>query len=157
MRRLMISAALLVASMAAAPGQDASSAAVSYCAELKQVTALALGRDRFASIAGPAREGNFRDTSLALTGWKDCSLYGAGAYTCDSQGFGTAEEAQTAQSTIVRDVLACLGTAWAEIRDRSSPGYVVLHPLRGAVSITLSLDENNDKQHVVRFTLFIRR
>jgi len=157
MRRSMISAALLVASMAAAPGQGVSSAAVPYCSELKQVTALALGRDRFASIAGPARAGNFRDTSLSLTGWKDCSLYGAGAYTCDSQAFGTADAAQAAQSTIVRDVLACLGTEWAEIKDRSSPGYVVLHPLRGAVSITLSLDENDDKQHVVRFTLFIRR
>ena len=155
MRRSMIAAALLVASMAPAPGQ--SSAGVPYCSELKQVTALALGRDRFASIAGRARAGNFRDTSLSLAGWKDCSLYGAGAYTCDSQGFGTADAAQMAQAAIVRDVLACLGTEWAEIKDRASPGYVVLHPLRGAISITLSLDENDDKQHVVRFTLFIRR
>jgi hypothetical protein len=148
---------MLMVSTAAALGQAAAPEAVPYCAELKQVTALALGRDRFTSIAGPAREGNFRDTSLSLTGWKDCSLYGAGAYTCDSQALETAEEAQQAQAATVRQVLTCLGTEWAEIKDRSSPGYVVLHPLRGAVSITLSLDENANKQHVVRFTLFIRR
>jgi hypothetical protein len=34
---------------------------------------------------------------------------------------------------------------------------VVLHPLRGAVSITLSLDQTADRQHVVRLTLFMRR
>ena len=150
-------AVALTASVMAGLAQDATSEAVPYCAELKQVIALALSRERFASIAGRPREGNYTDTSLALTGWKDCSLYGAGAYTCDSQALETAEAAGRAQATTVRQLLACLGTEWAEIKDRSSPGYVVLHPLRGAISVTLSLDEKDDKQHVVRFTLFIRR
>jgi hypothetical protein len=142
--------------MAAAIAQEAGREPP-YCAELKQVVAHALSRERFAPIAGPARDGNFRDTSLALTGWNGCSLYGAGAYTCDSPAVDGVEAAQAAQAATVQEVLACLGREWAEIKDRSSPGYVVLHPLRGAVSITLSLDENERKQRVVRLTLFVRR
>jgi hypothetical protein len=148
--------AVLVASMAVAIAQEVGKEPA-YCAGLKQVVAHALSRERFAPIAGPAREGNFRDVTLALTGWTDCSLYGAGAYTCDSQPLATAGAAQDAQAATVREVLACLGREWAEIKDRSSPGYVVLHPLRGAVSITLSLDQNDTKQHVVRLTMFLRR
>ncbi len=41
----------------------------SYCAELKQVAALALARDKFASVIGALREGNFRDSKIALPGW----------------------------------------------------------------------------------------
>jgi hypothetical protein len=152
----ILAPAVLLASMAAAIAQEAGREPP-YCAELKQVVAHALSRERFAPIAGPARDGNFRDTSLALTGWNGCSLYGAGAYTCDSPAVDGVEAAQAAQAATVQEVLACLGREWAEIKDRSSPGYVVLHPLRGAVSITLSLDENERKQHVVRLTLFVRR
>ena len=45
-----------------------------YCAELKQVAALALARDKFASIIGAAREGNFLDSKVSLPGWGDCSF-----------------------------------------------------------------------------------
>jgi hypothetical protein len=62
----------------------------SYCAELKRVAALALTRDKFASIIGAAREGNFLDSKITLPGWGDCSFYGKATYTCDSQGFKTA-------------------------------------------------------------------
>src|SRR5258708_19303241 len=41
----------------------------SYCTELKQVAALALAKDKFASIIGPAREGNFLDSKITLPGW----------------------------------------------------------------------------------------
>jgi hypothetical protein len=157
MRHLTIAVSALLASGAAALAQGGPAEMVSYCADLKRVVALALTRDGLVSIGGKTRQGDFRDTLLPFTGWKDCSLYGAGMYTCDSQDYGTAGEAEAAQARTAQQVLACLGTEWAEIKERSSPGYVVLHPLRGPVSITLSLDENDERQHVVRFTLFVRR
>jgi hypothetical protein len=137
--------------------QDAGSEAVSYCSELKQITALATTKDRFASIAAKPREGNFMDTSLALTGWKDCSLYGAGTYTCDSQGLSTAQEAEKTQDVILRELKSCLGDAWIEAKDRSSSNYAVLHDAARPVSITLSTDETDRKEHVVRLIVFVRR
>ena len=118
-----------------------------YCAELQQVAALALTKDRFASITGK---------SLALTGWKDCSLYGARNYTCDSREFPTAEAAEQAQAGILRDIQACLGKTWSEAKDRSSPSYVVLHSAIAPLSITLSRDETDTKQYLVRLILFAR-
>jgi hypothetical protein len=53
-------------------------------------------------------------------------------------------------------ILSCFAGSWLEIKDRSSPGYVVLHPARGQASITLSIDENGNKEFVVRMTLFVR-
>ena len=157
MKRVMISMPALVASIAAALAQDVAGGAVPYCADLQRVIVLAQTNQRFVSIAGKAREGNFQDTILPLAGWRDCSLYGPGMYTCDSQGLASAEQAQHAQARTVQQILSCLGTEWAEIKDRSSPGYAVLHPLRGPASITLSLDQNDDKEHLVRLTLFVRR
>jgi hypothetical protein len=130
---------------------------IPYCAELKRVAQLALSANRFASITGAPREGSFRTTTLSLTGWKDCALYGEAMYTCDSQGFAGAEEAVKAQAQIADQILSCFAGTWLEIKDRSSPGYVVLHPARGAASITLSLDETDTNNHVVRLTLFTRR
>src|SRR6266699_2461675 len=157
MRILVASAMALAASAVSALAQNAFSEAVPYCADLKRVAALALAGDRFVSITGTPRDGNFRDTSLPLTGWKDCSLYGQGTYTCDSQEFKTVEEAEKAQARIVDQILSCFAGTWLEIKDRSSPSYVVLHPARGAASITLSLDENDNKEFAVRLTLFLRR
>jgi uncharacterized protein len=137
--------------------QDVGSEAAPYCSELKQIAALAMTKDRFASITAKPREGNFMDTSLALAGWKDCSLYGAGTYTCDSRGQGTAEEAEKAQARILRELRACLGDAWTEAKDRSSSNYVVLHDAARPVSMTLSTDETDKKEHVVRLIVFVRR
>jgi hypothetical protein len=155
MKRVMIAMPVLVASIAAALAQDGGAAP--YCADLTRVVVLAQTGGRFTSIAGKTREGNFQDTILPLAGWKDCSLYGAGMYTCDSQAIATAAQAQETQARTVQQIISCLGTEWAEIKDRSSPGYAVLHPLRGPASITLSLDQNDDKEHLVRLTLFVRR
>ena len=127
-----------------------------YCAELQQVAALALTKDRFASITGKSRDGDFTDTTLALTGWKDCSLYGARNYTCDSREFPTAEAAEHAQAGILRDIQACLDKTWSEAKDRSSPSYVVLHSAIAPLSITLSRDETDTKQYLVRLILFAR-
>jgi hypothetical protein len=129
---------------------------VSYCADVKRVIALATTNDRFASIAGKPRDGNFSDTTLALAGWKDCSLYGPAMYTCDSVAVATLDDAAQAQARIVDQLLTCLAGEWAEIGDFSSPGYVVLHPVKGPASITLNLYETENKQHIVRLILFIR-
>ena len=128
-----------------------------YCSELKQIVALAMTRERFASITGKPRDGNFLNTTLALAGWQDCSLYGPATYTCDSQALATPEEAETAQARTMHDIKACLGEAWSEAGDRSSPRYVVLHHAGRPLSITLSTDQTDKNEHVVRLILFVRR
>lgn len=143
-------------SIAPAIAQDATTA-IPYCADLKRVAALASTRDRFASITGQPREGNFSETILPLTGWNNCSLYGLGMYTCDSRPLKSAQEAEAAQAQTADQILSCFAGNWLEIKDRSSPGYVVLHPARGPASITLSIDAGDDKDFVVRLTLFVRR
>jgi hypothetical protein len=128
-----------------------------YCTDLKQLTQLATRTSQFAAIAGKPREGNFRDTTLPLTGWKDCALYGATTYTCDSRALRSPLEAEAALTKTADEILRCLAGAWVEIKDRSSAAYVVLHPARGSASMTLSLDENDNKEYLVRLTLFLRR
>jgi hypothetical protein len=142
--------------LAIVTGESLAQDAASYCGDLKRVASLVSARDRFASIAGKPREGNFSDTVLPLTGWKDCSLYGAGMYTCDSPGLPTRSEAEKTQARTTDEILSCFAGSWLEIKDRSSPGYVVLHPARGLASITLSIDEGDSKEFIVRMTLFVR-
>src|SRR5215831_12030809 len=156
-RRSLILSAVLALLVEGVHAQDAATGAAPYCADLKRVAALASVRDRFASIAGKPREGQFSDTILPLTGWKDCTLYGAGMYTCDSAALKDAQEAEKAQAKIVDQVLSCFAGTWLELKDRSSPRYVVLHPTQGPASITLSIDENDNKEFVVRLILFTRR
>jgi hypothetical protein len=74
----------MVSLPALASAQDARSQAPSYCFDLTRVVDLAMTKERFASIAGRPRQGSFLNTSLVLADWKDCSLYGAATYTCDS-------------------------------------------------------------------------
>src|SRR5262249_22563257 len=114
-------------------------------------------RDRFAAITGKPREGSFSDTTLPLPGWGDCALYGAGMYTCDSKGVKGAEAAEAALAKTADEILSCFAGPWLEIKDRGSPGYVVLHPARGPASITLSTDQNDEAEFVVRLSLFGRR
>src|SRR5262245_55864297 len=150
--------ALAVASLpATALAQSARSQAPPYCFDLSRITDLAVTKERFASIAGRPRQGDFRDTSLMLPNWKDCSLYGATTYTCDSSEMETAEEAERARAAILDQVKACLGAGWAEAAERSSPSYVVLHDAARPVSITLSTDQTDGKKHVVRLIVFVRR
>jgi len=128
----------------------------SYCPDLKQITNLAATRGRFASIMGTPREGNFFDTTLPLTGWRSCALYGAATYTCDSEPLAGADEAARLQAGTVQYIIACLGENWAEDRERSGAGYVVVRPVAGAASITLSIDRDERDRSLVRFTLFLR-
>ena len=137
--------------------QSARSQAPPYCFDLTRIVDLAVTKERFASIAGRPRPGDFRDASLMLAGWKDCSLYGAATYTCDSAEMDTAEEADEARRDILDRVKSCLGAGWAEAAERSSPSYVVLHNAARPVSITLSADQTESKRHVVRLTVFVRR
>jgi hypothetical protein len=132
-------------------------AAASYCDDLKQVAGHALHAGRFSSIAGSPLDGSFSDTTLPLTGWSGCSLYGATTYSCDSPMLPNAEAAEKAQARIVDEILSCFAGTWLHALDRSSSGYAVMHPVQGAASITLSVDEVDNKRFVVRLTLFVRR
>jgi hypothetical protein len=169
MQRLNESFALLVALLlmiSGIPRHDANaqpatnppttSDAVPYCADLKHIANLTMTRERFSSIIGKPRQGNFRDTSLPLTGWKDCAFYGSNAYTCDSRGFVSEDAAAQVQKTMVRQILSCLET-WTEAPAQSSATYIALHPKLGPASITLSLDKDDDGRDIVRFTMFLRR
>jgi hypothetical protein len=153
---------LIVAlALASAPGavlaQDAGSDAAAYCSELRRVVALAATKERFASIAGKPREGNFLDTSLALTGWRDCALYGSATYTCDSRELNSAQEAEQAQADVLPQIKSCLGEGWVTAPERSSASYVVLHDVMRPISITLSTDETADRKHIVHLIMFVRR
>jgi hypothetical protein len=134
----------------------AQEAIAPYCSELKRVADLAITIERFTHIAGKPRDGNFSDSNLALTGWNDCSVYGGRIYTCDSQPIETAQEAQQAQEKVFHDIQACLADSWAEAKDRSSLDFIVLHHADQPVSITLSIDQPDQKQYVVRLILFGR-
>ena len=91
-----------------------------------------------------------------FAGWRDCSLYGARTYTCDSQAFAASGQAETALAALVAEVKECLGEDWSKDDSRSSPVYVVVRNERDAVSMTLSTDQADDGGHVVRLTLFVR-
>src|ERR1700730_681049 len=78
----------------------AQEAIAPYCSNLKRVADLAMTNERFASISAKPRDENLSESTLALTGWNDCSVYGGRIYTCDSQPTGTAQEAQRAQEKI---------------------------------------------------------
>jgi len=157
MTKLTILAVAMASLPAIASAQDARSQAPSYCFDLSRVVDLAMTKERFASIAGRPRQGSYVGTSLVLAGWKDCSLYGAATYTCDSPEMGTAEEAEKARAAILDQVKSCLGAGWVEAAERSSPSYVVLHDAARPVAITLSTDQTDNKKHVVRLIVFVRR
>jgi hypothetical protein len=133
----------------------AALAAAAWCPDLGRAADLA-ATNKLAFIAGPPREGSFRDATLPLAGWRDCSLYGTRTYTCDTRAFTTDEQAETALAALVTEVKQCLGDAWRKDDSRSSPGYVVLRNDGDAVSMTLSTDTRGDGEHVVHLTIFPR-
>ena len=152
-----VASALVIPALVSIPlSLMAQDAIAPYCSDLKRVADLAMTNERFASISAKPRDGNFSESNLALTGWNDCSVYGGRIYTCDSHPTGTAQEAQQAQEKIFHDIQACLGNSWAEAKDRSSLGFIVLHHAEQPVSMTLSRDETDKKEYVVRLILFGR-
>jgi hypothetical protein len=156
MAKNLVTLFLVLTTSLPAMAQDAGLSPAPDCNDLKRLAALAVSSDRFVSITGRPRQGNFSDTSLTLAGWKDCMLYGTRTYACDSDGWATQREALTAQVALPRQIKECLGEGWREVAERSSPGYSVLHDSLHPVSITLSIDRTEDAKHVVRFILFIR-
>jgi hypothetical protein len=157
MKKLTTLAVALASLPATALAQTARPQAPPYCFDLSRIVDLAVTKERFASIAGRPRQGDFRDATVVLPDWKDCSLYGAATYTCDSAEMNSAEEAEKARSAILRQVKACLGAGWSEAAERSNPSYVVLRNAARPVSITLSMDQTDSKKHVVRLIIFVRR
>ena len=156
-----VSRAILAVALGSLPAtalaQSARSQAPPYCFDLSRIIDLAVTKERFASIAGRPRQGDFRDATVILPDWKDCSLYGAATYTCDSAEMETAAEAEKARVATLDQVKSCLGAGWTEAAERSSPNYVVLHNAARPVAITLSTDQSDSRKHVVRLTVFVRR
>ena len=142
--------------MALTPTVSAADGASAYCPALTRVAALVNTKERFASVIGRPREGNYLETTLPLPGWGDCSFYGTRTYTCDSLPFATAGEAERAFATTLEDVKECLRGSWAEDESRASPGYAVLRDARQVASITINTDQTETSQHVVRLILFLR-
>jgi hypothetical protein len=127
-----------------------------YCPALRDVAALVRAKDRFASIIGRPREGNYFETTVSLPGWAECSFYGMRTYVCDSQPLLGADAAAIAFTKAVNEVKDCLLAGWAEDASRASPGYVVLRDNRQAASITINTDRTDKNEHVVRLILFLR-
>ena len=140
MKKLAMLALALASLPITALAQSERSQAPPYCFDLSRIVDLAVTKERFASIAGRPRPGDFRDASLVLAGWKDCSLYGAATYTCDSAEMDTAEEADEARRDILDQVKSCLGAGWAEAtcEPRPSGTRAIVPRLPGARSTSLS-------------------
>jgi hypothetical protein len=153
-KMLAIAIAATIANLATSTTTALAQDVAPYCADLKRATSLASARDRFASIAGKPRRGQFTDTVLPLMGWQDCSLYGTGMYTCDSAPLKDTNEAEKAQSQIVGQLLSCFAGTWLELKDRSSPGCLAPDAKAGIHDV--SIDENDNKEFVVRLILFVR-
>ena len=126
-----------------------------WCPDLARLIDLTVTKEKFAYIAGPPREGDFRDTTLPLAGWRDCSLYGTRTYLCESQDFQSADEAEKALAALAAEVVDCLGDAWSKDESRSSSVYAVLHSAQDPAAMTLGTDATQ-RGHVVRLTLFVR-
>ena len=139
------------------PSSAQSPESVPYCEELKELNNYAMSQRRFAPIIGQPKEGNYRATSLPLTGWINCAFYGATTYTCDSAELKSHEEAAKAQQRIAQEILDCFAGTWAHAPEQMGPDFVVLHPKLGPASITLNLDETEGGRHLVRLILFLRR
>jgi hypothetical protein len=147
--------ATMVALIQAVPATRADDVAA-YCQTLTHVAGLVRAKDKFASIIGKPREGNFLDTPLPLPGWADCSFYGTRTYACDSRPFDTADDAERAFARTLGEVKSCLRDSWAEDQSRASHGYAVVHDDRQLASITINTDKTEKNEHVVRLILFLR-
>src|SRR5215475_12722676 len=139
------------------PSSAQSPESVPYCQELKELNNYAMSQRRFAPIIGAPKEGNYRATSLPLTGWINCAFYGTTTYTCNSAELKSHEEAAKAQQRIAQEILDCFAGTWAQAPEQMGPDFVVLHPKLGPASITLNLDETEGGRHLVRLILFLRR
>ena len=134
----------------------AAFAETAWCPDLKRVIDLTVTKEKFAYVAGAPRQGDFRDTTMPLAGWRDCSLYGTRTYLCESQGLKTAADAETALAGLVAEVKQCLGEDWSKDESRSSSVYTVLHSAQDPAAMTLGTDTTDADEHIVRLTVFFR-
>src|SRR5262245_46427743 len=126
--RLVLTALVAMIFGSTIPSLAQSPESVSYCQELKELNNYAMNQRRFAPIVGLPKEGNYRATSLLLTGWINCAFYGTTTYTCDSTELKSHEEAARAQQRIAQEILDCFAGAWAWAPEQMGPDFVVLHP-----------------------------
>ena len=152
----LIAVAVAILPLILTPILLAQEAMIPYCSDLKRATDLAMTNERFASISAKPRDGDFADSSLVLMDWNDCSVYAGRIYTCDSRPIETAQEAEQMQRKISQEIQYCLGISWVEEKDRSSLGFIRLHHADQPISMTLSIDETDQKQYLVRLILFGR-
>jgi hypothetical protein len=148
--------ASVVIAMAAPVHAAPAGEPAAWCPALRDVAALVRATDRFASIIGRPREGNYFETTLPLPGWGDCSFYGRRTYVCDSLPLATADDAAGAFAKTLDDVKGCLREGWAEDPNSASPGYAVIRDDRRAASITINTDHTDRNDHVVRLIVFLR-
>jgi hypothetical protein len=153
----LLSTMIMVAPMEAALAQDRPTTAVPYCDELKELNNYAMSQGRFSPILGKPREGSYRETKLALTGWNNCAFYGNTTYTCDSAELASRDEAAKAQVRTAQEILACFAGTWEEAPEQMGPDFIVLHPKLGSASITLNLNETGNRMYNVNLILFLRR
>src|SRR4051794_34821640 len=106
MRHCMMLALALASLPTATSAPQTSVNAPACCVGPHQMVPLAMRRARFSDIAGTPQQGGFNTPSLPLTGWSNCSLYGASTSTCASAEVDTAEQPETAQATILQEVKA---------------------------------------------------
>jgi len=130
---------------------------VPYCAELERIAGLASTTEKFSAIAGRPRDGDFSDTTLPLSGWVDCSVYGPRTYSCDSVSFGSTAAAEQAIEHAAQQIAACTGGVWRRRPQQSSPSYQILTHAKAPVSMTLSTAESGADSFVVRLIVFTRR
>ena len=123
--------------------------APAYCAALRDVTALTRVKGVFKTLIGPARKGNFIETTTRLPGWADCVLYGTRTYSCNSEPLASEAAVQRASARIRAKIVHCLGDQWEIDETRGSQGYAVLRDAAGLASITISLDQTGDSRHLV--------
>jgi hypothetical protein len=127
------------------------------CAELDRIAALTATTEKFSTIAGTPREGDFSDTTLPLPGWSDCSVYGPRTYNCDSAPFSTSGAAEQAIEQAAQAIAACPGGAWRRRPQQSSSSYQVLSHTKAPAAITLSTAPGEGETFVMRLIVFTRR
>jgi hypothetical protein len=154
MRRLMILALALAVPPGHAWEQDIGSEGPSYCSDLQRVTSLAMTRER-AAIAGKPREGNFLETSLALTGWNNCALTAP-------RPIPAIPPRSTARKTrSARRRTSCGKSRPASVKDGpkrpSARRPTMWSCTTRSARFPSRTDQTDDSRHVVHLNVFVRR
>jgi len=96
------------------------------------------------------------NATVVLPGWEDCAFYGLRTYTCDSQGFKTAEKAIARLRKSSAKIKACLRDGWAEDQSRHPGIMSCCTTARQVAAITHQHRPDGAGEHIVRLILFLR-